>query len=446
MTYEESTFKTLDLPNYTSIPEDSSIVYSDIVRFLKYKTCDNFLTVEDLEQFIQELEHLQITLSKVQQQASVDDKTWIKEENTIVKYLKVKMVNTKEFAEDFMKQDKKQEKQIKWMTIDRPLKAKEFRQYIEMDLDALLQRIVGLHFQHQLNNASKKQDITSLRKFMTDDYSYFFWVTTMGQKNLDGSWQKFIDSYQVIYGKLDVLMLQSMENLLCDEADHKRVTIQRFIMALQKFNNQFPFPKSITSNNIKTSYNSSDVNQKIIFEEKRMQLTKVALDLVEKFSEATMRDHLVTIYSWYTGYDKKNKEVLRERANEWGSLVKERRDLISENKQELIQVKHEQAELIDQARRAIYFFYEQFVTIWRVGEVTREILKDINFPGKGRIRDFLSFVAPLDQANFYIVMGMEKENDSEKDYLPKVYKFMDMYLDMLVQESKERDEYKNRMF
>ena len=174
-------------------------------------------------------------------------------------------------------------------------------------------------------------------------------------------------------------------------------------------------------------------------EEKRMQLTEIVMNLIKKFSGVEMRDHLIAVYTWYQNIDKKNKKAMHDRAEEWASLIKERRTLITEHKKELLQVKHEEAERVDQARRSIYFFYEQFVTMWRVGEATQEVLKCIDFPGKGRIRDFLNFVAPLDQANYYIVIGTGKENKN-KNYRPKIYSFMEMYLKMLDMQSMERKE------
>ncbi|KAI9275431.1 hypothetical protein BDA99DRAFT_601068 [Phascolomyces articulosus] len=436
----QSTLNTSDLPIYTTIPDDASIVLSHTVDFLKNKSNDSILMTEDMEQLIHDYDHIYTLLSKVLQQ-SYGDKTLIKKKNTVTKYLSDKVYISKVLAQDFLKQDKKQDKRIKWVTVDRPLLAKEFRNCIQMDLDAIFQRANDLHFSYQFDKAFKQQDVTLLQKFMTGS-SYLFWSVSIGQDKIDGTWQQFIDVYQLLYGTLEVPMLQAMESLLC-ETD-KKVTVHRFIKTLHKCNNQFPFPDTINSVNASiTEVTSTHLNKKPISEEKYMNLTKTALDMVEKFSESKMREHLISIYSWYVGYDKKNKEAMRERANEWGALVKERRALISDNKQELLQAKHEQAERIDQARRAIYFFYEQFVTIWRVGDVTREILKAIDFPGKGRIRDFLNFVAPLDQANFYVVMGLDK-NSPKKDYRPKVYDFMEMYLNMLVQQSKERDDYKNQ--
>ncbi|KAI9244572.1 hypothetical protein BDA99DRAFT_528979 [Phascolomyces articulosus] len=266
---------------------------------------------------------------------------------------------------------------------------------------------------------------------------YWFWVANFGYATMESSWDQFINGYELLYGTLDPHVMKSMEQLLCQD---NKVSVARLIIATRKHSNQFPFTKNIGSSSLSTTSVAPETKDQMS-EEKRMQLTEMAMELVEKFSDVKMGNHLVSIYSWYRGYDKKDKKAMRERANEWAELIKERRKILGENKKELLQVKHEEAERIDQARRAVYFFYEQFVTIWRVGEVTREILKSVDFPGKGRMRDFLNYVAPLDQANFYVIIGGSKGKDDEKkDYRPKLYDFMEMYLTMLEQQSKERKE------
>ncbi|KAI7859138.1 hypothetical protein BDC45DRAFT_496970 [Circinella umbellata] len=420
------------LPIYNSIPQNTCIVLSHSEKFLQTRVADSVLISDEIDQFLNDCDQILAVLSKIQFSCDQQETFLSKKCNTLTKCIINRVQITKSLASKILNQDQKQEKSsenyIKWVTIDRPLLSKQLYEYVQTDADAILQRINDLHFQYQFDEASKQQDITSLREFMTSA-SYLFWTTTFDRDSTEGSWEQFIYSYQTLYGVLDISMLQFMENLLCNN-EHK-VTIDRFILALCKYNNQFPFPKDTVQ-----LLNQDVSKTKSISEEGRIQLTKIALELVEKFSEAKMRDHFVTIYTWYRGCDKKNKKQMRDRADQWGLLVKERRSFISENKRELLQEKHEDAERIDQARRAVFFFYEQFMIMWRAGDATREILEEINFPGKGRIRDFLNFVAPLDQANYYVVMRIDKDVPT-KDYRPKLYDFMDTYLSMLVQKSKE---------
>ena len=424
------------LPIYQSIPQNTSIVLSHSEKFLQTIVADGIFISDEIEQFLNDCDQILALLAKVQSSGNQQE-TLTKKSNTLTKCIIKRVQTAKALGSEILNQDQKQEKSseknIKWITMDRPLLSKQLCEYVQTDAAAILQRINDLHFQYQLNEASKKHDIAPLREFMTTA-SYLLWATNLGSDTIEGSWKQFINSYQALYGSLDLSMLQFMEKLLCNN-EHK-VTIDRLILALRKYGNQFPFPKDI----VQSIHQNASNTEKSVPEEKRMQLTKIALELVEKFSEAKMRDHLVTIYTWYRGCDTKNKKQMRERADEWGLLIKERRSFIDENKRELLQEKHKVAERIDQARRAIFFFYEQFMVMWRTGDATREILEEIDFPGKGRIRDFLNFVAPLDQANYYVVMGIDKDVPI-KDYRPKLYDFMDTYLSMLVQKSKERDEY-----
>ncbi|KAI8137175.1 hypothetical protein BJV82DRAFT_636422 [Fennellomyces sp. T-0311] len=235
------------------------------------------------------------------------------------------------------------------------------------------------------------------------DEAYMFWRRFFGQVVSTGL-RQFIDAYTMLYGDLETSDRDYVERALgSKDKANREITVFGFINFTNKHG--FPFQQNIASNGPEL--------ESLMSEERIMDLTRMVMELVADFSSQEMRNHLINVYTWFDGY--KSKQERRARANEWGRL---------------------EAENIDLARRALYFFYQRFMVMWRVGKVSRETLSGVDFPGKGRIKDFMNLIGPLDRANFYIVMGKEDcEWDERK---PKVYKFLDQYL-KLTEKDKEKE-------
>ena len=174
----------------------------------------------------------------------------------------------------------------------------------------------------------------------------------------------------------------------------------------------FPFGQDIVS--------SVPKPDALMSEKRIMELTRMVMELVADFSSQEMRNHLINVYTWFDGCN--TEEEHQERANEWGRQIREARKL----KKRHLDDEYLEVDNIDLARRALSFFYQRFMIMWRVGKVSRETLSGVDFPGTGRINNFIRIVHPLDRANFCIVM--DKDESEWEEHKPKVYKFLKYYL------------------
>ncbi|KAI9275432.1 hypothetical protein BDA99DRAFT_555226 [Phascolomyces articulosus] len=347
---------------------------------------------------------------------------------------------------DFLKKEdqvRSLDSNIAWYLKDRPFYAKELREFCQRETNSLRLYLNDLVIHLQLGNMCRTQENrgnqlnSKLKDQMTED-TFRFWDVYFGNA-VCVQWRTFRDAYELLYGKFVPSDMAFIKRILVSKAhalSPEELTVYGFIGVTRQYG--FPFPKDIFS---KTS---TTLEPDEISEEKRMHLTKMTMDLVRDFSDEKMRNHLVTIYSWYSRCNRdgltneEKKKAMESRADEWALIMREKRAIDTERIELPLEDKHAQAERVDLARRAIYFFYEQFMVMWRVGGVTRDVLKDIDFPGKGRIRDFLKFVGPLDHANYYLLVKNMDRVPEERDYTPAIYKFMKEYLKILESQSKER--------
>ncbi|KAI8140130.1 hypothetical protein BJV82DRAFT_715971 [Fennellomyces sp. T-0311] len=341
-------------------------------------------------------------------------------EQAIVHEIVQRIEEAQKVLETFLyesKKDKKFFEEISWMFKRSHIAAKftgdyDYREYFRTTSIDIRRLLNNLMMCQKLSERTAEPKLDRFKKDMSEE-AYLFWKMHIGQRII-ASWQQFIDAYILLYGAVDPVDLKYIETVLLFQGDKKKkLTVHGFI----NFTNQhsFPFPKNIATN--------SPSIEKPMSEEGRMDLTKMVMSLVTDFSSNEMRTHLLNVYAWYSGY-KTTKEI-QERANEWARLVKQMRDTKEKNPQG----DYAEAEKVDMARRAIYFFYQRFMVMWRVGQVSRETLNNVDFPGRGRIRDFIRYVGPLDRANYFIVMGRDDEQWSE--HKPQIYKFLEKYLKML---------------
>ena len=205
------------------------------------RECDLFLTILPKDDFV-----TPVLVNPKQQRLSQENLS--KECKILIKRITEQAQTAKSLAGEFLKEDDKQEKslseekRIRWTAVDRPLRAIQLDEYIQTESKTILPRIKQLHFYYQLDDAFKQQCIKPLRQFMTSA-TYQFWVACFGQNNLEVSWKDFINAYQVLYGPLDLHMIQYIEKVVCQEGT-RTVTIHCLISAVRKQNNQFPFPKT----------------------------------------------------------------------------------------------------------------------------------------------------------------------------------------------------------
>ncbi|KAI9275433.1 hypothetical protein BDA99DRAFT_532400 [Phascolomyces articulosus] len=348
-----------------------------------------------------------------------------------------------EFLENEKQADTSFRSGIPWYAAERPIYAKEIRAFCQSETNSLRLYLNDLVIHLQLEDLHKKkekekQQAAHFQDQMTEE-TYRFWETSF-QNKICVDWQCFRDAYELLYGKLVFADAGFIKRVLVPKVNGKsgeHLTLYGFIGFTRQYG--FPFSKDIFTKS------TAAIEPEDISEEKRMKITKMTMDLVDHFSDPKMRNHLVSIYTWFRGCSKDNKEQMRNRADEWANIIKEKRAVTASKKKaetplgtKYDQDDYDEAEAVDLARRAIYFFYEKFMVMWRVGGVTRDVLKNIDFPGRGRIKDFLNFVKPLDLANYYLLVKGFDKVPKDADHTPEIYKFMKKYLEILKSEDKER--------
>ncbi|KAI9251808.1 hypothetical protein BDA99DRAFT_563509 [Phascolomyces articulosus] len=326
-----------------------------------------------------------------------------------VMYMAEKKIN--QYLKEYSAQNKTIFQSIRWFT-KRTVTAQEYRAYFKGENERIRHLMNDLVTTRQLEAGS---GIVTVRRFEHDmsQESYQFWMKYIG-KDIVAPFDTFREAYVLLYGDIEPLELQYIRKILCSSGGGS-MTVFGFITLVRK--HSFPFE------NIGTDLPPVE---KTLSEESRMEIAKMVMTLVSEFATEKMKGHLTAMYNWYDGVDKRDPKALQERANQWAILKKEVWHI------EELTPEHKKAEKLDSARRAISFFYQRYMVMWRIGKLSRQAFSGCDFPGKGRIRDFIKFVQPLDKANYLISMGKPENTWDQKK--PQVYQF----LEKLIDDSKEK--------
>ncbi|KAI9497317.1 hypothetical protein BDB00DRAFT_24203 [Zychaea mexicana] len=231
--------------------------------------------------------------------------------------------------------------------------------------------------------------------------AYDFWKL-LG-KDVVVPWDKFSTTYNILFGNVEPQYKKYIQNFLC-ESSSNNVTAFTFISLVDSFG--FPFGRN---------------NDKQALSEKgRVQVTQMIVELMRELGSPEMRAHLLEVYEWYKGIDRTDAGAIQQRANEWAAIIKKhpRTDTSTPKSEE-----QKRADDIDLARRAISLFYQRYMVLWKIGPTARDVIKNVDTPGKARIRDFLTYVKPLDYANLITVIGADPASWPKKK--PVVYSFLD---------------------
>ncbi|KAI9493611.1 hypothetical protein BDB00DRAFT_822878 [Zychaea mexicana] len=311
---------------------------------------------------------------------------------------------------------------VRWF-FRRAIVAREYRDFFRDESTAVRDLLNDLVLCQKIAESAAIPKVDDFQKDMSEE-PYLFWKKHMGQLVV-ANWQQFIDSYTLLYGSFDPKDLAYAERMLKSQGGSNQITVYGFISFTRKHG--FPFKKSIATTTADAETTMS--------EEARMEITKMIMNMVTDFSEPAMQEHLLALYGWFKGLKHNNTAEIKKRADEWAVLIKASRDVEGEITDE----QQKKAVNVDKARRAVSFFYQRYMVMWRVGQVSRETIKDVDFPGRSRIRDFLCYCGPLDRSNYHIVIG--KTGDWEKNGKPKVYTFLEMLLKK--NENAKREQYSN---
>ena len=244
--------------------------------------------------------------------------------------------------------------------------------------------------------------IQQCQPIMSSD-AYDFWVLL--SSDVVVGWDKFSSIYNILFGSVEPQYKTYVKNFLCDA--NSNVTVFNFISLIEQFD--FPFGK----NNDKS----------VMGEEGRVEVTKMIMELMRELASSAMRDHLLTIYDWFKGIERTNTDAINKRANEWASIIKgsPRTEITTPKTTKTDE--QQRADNLDLARRAVCLFYQRYMVLWKIGPAAREVIKGVDTPGKARMRDFLTYVLPLDKANLTVVIGADQKTWEQKR--PKVYDFVD---------------------
>ncbi|CAO3646406.1 unnamed protein product [Cunninghamella blakesleeana] len=163
-------------------------------------------------------------------------------------------------------------------------------------------------------------------------------------------------------------------------------------------------------------------------EASRIEIAKMIKDLIKDFSSEEMNGHIVNIIKWYGSFE--NDQVRQE-----GKPYQQCTD------------REKMAQDVEKARRAIVYFYQQFLVICEFGRLSRDIFEKVDFPGKSRMRSFIGDCRPLDYANYCIIIKSGEEVNA-KEWIqkqPKVYSFLEEFLNQtLTIEEMKKDNIKKR--
>lgn len=232
-----------------------------------------------------------------------------------------------------------------------------------------------------------------------------------------GMWTTFMERYTAQFGPWDDTTRDCLVYLMCTDNHGREMSVYSYIVITREYG--FPLdmeklPLTMLSPPPAPS------------EQARVETAKMIMDLITEFSTKEMRDHLLALYTWFNRSnvkDKKDKQQMQDRANQWAQVMLAARAKLNTNEWT---EDEKQAERVDLARRAISLFYQRYMVMWRMGQFARDLFADVDFPGKGRIYEMKEHVLPLDHANYHLVIRGDPAKWASKR--PKVYKFLDQVI------------------
>ncbi|CAO3588516.1 unnamed protein product [Absidia cylindrospora] len=157
-------------------------------------------------------------------------------------------------------------------------------------------------------------------------------------------------------------------------------------------------------------------------------------ELILFFSTEEMRNHLLIVRTWY-GHCSRTPAARQARANQWAIAFRalQRKPTYQwDDKDRLV-------DHVDMARRTLFFFYQRVSVIFEMGQLSKDLFRRVDFPGRHRMQDFVDLIKPLDKANYVTMIGKDPEAwEKHPSKVPEVYQFADRYITSL--QSKTRQE------
>jgi hypothetical protein len=328
----------------------------------------------------------------------------------ILKNIKDTIVSTITLINNFLKEENKKRSMLDNIeyNIIRIYDAYSYRQTFRATTKTLESTKTKIEEILKLSKELNKPTVHMYSNHMVNHESLVFWKEIFGEEinKLDG-FELFINHYQEKYNIiLNSDIIERINRLSCS-SDHifnisGYITLTKicgFPINIEKL------PSLVDSKSIDTA-------------QIRIEVAKMVNELISYFSTKEMRDSIVSVFKWYKGGNKRNKEEWQKRANKWAETISEMRkkDPKSYTDDEHL------ADSVDIARRTYSFFFQRYMVIYKIGKVSKDTFGNVDFPGKARIFEFIEHFEPLDKANFLIVMKQPPEKWIDKK--PKVYTFL----------------------
>ncbi|CAO3628058.1 unnamed protein product [Cunninghamella blakesleeana] len=261
------------------------------------------------------------------------------------------------------------------------------------------------------NITTARDQFTTIQK-QESDLAFHFWDSFTSSPSLVVSWDDFQNKYQRRFGSWDEDTKETLYHLITNNAAFKnspseQVTVFDFMAII----NDYGFPLNIEQ--------LPTLSLPRLSESTKIETAKLLTDLMVDFSSQETREHLIALYTYFKDVNRKDKQAMQEKANQWASVIISSRGI---DKQKFTPQQLE-ADAVDMARRSISFFYQRYMVLWRTGQYARDLFSEVDFPGKARIFEVGEYVLPLDHANYHVVIKGDATKWETKR--PKVYKFLD---------------------
>jgi hypothetical protein len=173
--------------------------------------------------------------------------------------------------------------------------------------------------------------------------------------NDGGAWALFVQAYQQKYQvDWDSNTLERIRRVACKDGTH--MTINGYILLTKLCD--FPL-------NLERLPSLMD-SHATVSAQTRMEVAKMVNELITYYSTREMRDLIVSIFTWYKGYNKRDHEAWQGRANDWAHAVLANRGKTLDEMDDEGRL----AEQVDMARRTYSFFFQRYMVIVQEKRVT----------------------------------------------------------------------------
>ncbi|CAO3593804.1 unnamed protein product [Absidia cylindrospora] len=259
--------------------------------------------------------------------------------------------------------------------------------------------------------AMAKPTAYNFKEKMVNEKCFKFWKEVCGQE-IHMDWSLFTKEYQRKFDEQWSATHEERVRRLACSGEETHLSIAGYISLTKKCSfplNYEHLPQLMDSH-------------ATVSAQTRMNVARMINELIIYYSSKKMRDLLVAIFAWYKDCDRRDKVAWQQRANEWGETIKKNRGKSAKELDE----RGKLAEQVDMARRTYSFFFQRYMVVFKIGQLSKEMFAEVDFPGKARMHEFINHVRPLDKANFLVVMNNPEAKWESKQ--PKVYTFLEEFL------------------